>query len=122
MIAHDRYRIDHLSGHGDHEPQAIACDGRRAWREYADHVAIGPTALPRDMINLFDPRWLLASRLSGGEQATVSGRTGFRLRHAHRAGTRRPGSPWPRSAAARRCSTRTWASCSAWPGTRPAAR
>jgi hypothetical protein len=87
VVAHDRYRIDHLSGYGHGMPLAIACDGQRRWREYADHVTVGPAAtLPDDLARLIDPRWLLTGQLSGGEQVTVSGRTAFRIRQADRAG------------------------------------
>jgi hypothetical protein len=87
VVAHDRYRIDHLSGYGHGMPLAIACDGQRRWREYADHVTVGPAApLPDDLTRLLDPRWLLTGQLSGGEQVTVSGRAAFRIRQADRAG------------------------------------
>jgi hypothetical protein len=87
VVAHDRFRIDHLSGGRPGMPLAIACDGQRGWREYPDHVTVGPTAtLPDDLARLIDPRWLLAGQLSGGEQVTVSGRAGFRIRQVHRTG------------------------------------
>ncbi len=86
VVAPDRFRIDHLSG-GHGMPLAIACDGQRQWREYPDHVTVGPAATLRsDLAHLIDPRWLLTGQLSGGEQVTVSGRAGFRIRQAHRAG------------------------------------
>ena len=86
VVAPDRFRIDNLSG-GHDLPLAIACDGQRGWREYPDHVTIGPaTTLPDDLARLIDPRWLLTGQLSGGEQVTVSGRAGLRIRRAHRAG------------------------------------
>jgi hypothetical protein len=85
VFAPDRFRIDHLSG-GDGRILAIACDGQRGWREYPDHVTVGPAAtLPDDLARLLDPRWLLTGQLSGGEQVTVSGRSAFRIRRAHRA-------------------------------------
>jgi len=87
VVAHDRYRIDHLSGYRHGTPLAIACDGQRRWREYPDHVTVGPAAtLPDDLARLIDPRWLLTGQLSGGEQVTVGGRAGFRIRQARRAG------------------------------------
>ncbi len=86
VVAHDQYRIDHLSGYRHGTPLAIACDGQRRWREYADHVTVGPAAtLPDDLAHLIDPRWLLTGQLSGGEQVTVGGRAGFRIRQARRA-------------------------------------
>jgi hypothetical protein len=87
VFAHDRYRIDHLSGYRHGTPQAIACDGQRRWREYADHVTVGPAAtLPDDLACLIDPRWLLTGQLSDGMQVTVSGRAAFRIRQTDRAG------------------------------------
>jgi hypothetical protein len=80
----DRYRIDYLSGFPDRTPQAVACDGQRRWREFADHVTVGPAAPPPlDVQNLIDPSRLLASRLSDGGEVTVGGRTGYRLRATH---------------------------------------
>jgi hypothetical protein len=87
VAAHDRYRIDYLSGFDDHTPQAIACDGQRRWREYTDHVAVGPAdSVPHDIADLIGPGWLLAGRLSDGAEVTVGGRTGYRIRETHRAG------------------------------------
>lgn len=87
VVAHDRYRIDHLSGFGDRMPQAVACDGQRRWREYAGHVTVGPAdSLPHDVSDLIDPVWLLAGRLSDGAEVTVGGRTGFRIRETLREG------------------------------------
>ena len=86
VVAPDRFRIDHLSGGRQGAPLAIACDGQRQWREYPDHVTVGPAGkLPDDLARLIDPRWLLTGQLSGGEQVTVSGRAGFHIRQAHRA-------------------------------------
>jgi hypothetical protein len=87
VAAHDRYRIDHLSGYDDRTPQAVACDGQRRWREFADHVTVGPAAtLPHDISGLIDPSWLLAGRLSDGAEITVGGRPGYRIRETYRAG------------------------------------
>ncbi|HEY4463478.1 MAG TPA: hypothetical protein VGN41_12515, partial [Streptosporangiaceae bacterium] len=98
VAAHDRYRIDHVSGFGDDMPQAIACDGQHGWREYADHVAVGPAgSLPGDIADLVGPGWLLAGRLSDGSEVTVGGRAGYRIRERHRDGEPVPRAAWARS-------------------------
>lgn len=84
IAAQDRYRIDYLSGFPERTPEAVACDGQRRWREFADHVTVGPAAPPPlDVFALIDPSRLLARLLSDGGEVTVGGRTGYRLRATH---------------------------------------
>jgi hypothetical protein len=77
-----RYQIDHnfVPRRG---PKTIACDGERRWQVYSDKVTVGPAARPpgdiADFAGLADPSWLLACRLSGGEQVLVGGRRAYRI-------------------------------------------
>jgi hypothetical protein len=77
-----RYQIDHTFA-PRRGPKTIACDGERRWQVYADKVTVGPAAPPRgdiaDFAGLASASWLLACRLSGGEQVLVGGRRAYRV-------------------------------------------
>jgi hypothetical protein len=97
----DRYRIDHIEGHGPHRWASIASDGQQRWRVYPDRVRVGPAApMPRTFAILLDPAWLLDWRLSGGREVTVDGRPGHlvRIRPAQDSGTEARGSAQPAEA------------------------
>jgi len=77
-----RYQIDHAFA-PRRGPKTIVCDGQRRWRIYSDKVTVGPAARPSgdiaDMADIADPAWLLACKLSGGEEVLVGGRRAYRL-------------------------------------------
>jgi hypothetical protein len=81
----DRYRIDYVLRAGKSTLKAISCDGERCWRILDEEVRVGPAepaplASPLSQIaNLFDPSWLLESRLTGGTETVIGGRRGYRL-------------------------------------------
>jgi hypothetical protein len=81
----DRYRIDYVLRAGKSSLKAISCDGQRRWRILNEEVRVGPAepaplASPLSQIaNLFDPSWLLESRLTGGTETVIGGRRGYRL-------------------------------------------
>jgi hypothetical protein len=82
----DRYRIDYVLRAGKSTLKAISCDGERCWRILDDgEVRVGPAAAARlasplsQIANLFDPSWLLESRLTGGTETVIGGRRGYRL-------------------------------------------
>jgi hypothetical protein len=81
----DRYRIDYVLRAGKSSLKAVSCDGERCWRILDEEVRVGPTvaaplASPLSQIaNLFDPSWLLESRLTGGTETVIGGRRGYRL-------------------------------------------
>jgi hypothetical protein len=81
----DRYRIDYVLRAGKSSLVAISCDGERCWRILDEEVRVGPAepaplASPLSQIaNLFDPSWLLESRLTGGTETVIGGRRGYRL-------------------------------------------
>jgi hypothetical protein len=59
---------------------ATVCDGQRCWKIYDEGVTAGPAAPPPSEIgDLFDPSWLLESRLTGGTETVIGGRRGYRL-------------------------------------------
>jgi hypothetical protein len=76
-----RYRIDYRTGNWHLRYAAIACDGERARKIFADRVAVGPAMpLPIDIASLVDPAWLLSTwKLSAAGPARVAGRPGFRI-------------------------------------------
>jgi hypothetical protein len=80
----DRYRVDYVLRAGKATLKAVVCDGERCWRILDEEVRVGPTA-PRlvsplsQIANLFDPSWLLESRLTGGTEIVIGGRRGYRL-------------------------------------------
>ena len=81
----DRYRIDYPSRTGRDHPKAIACDGQRRWRAYADKTIVGPASpLPHDIANLVDPSWLLRCGLAGGQEISYRGRRAYQLSAAER--------------------------------------
>jgi hypothetical protein len=65
--------------------KAIVSDGERCWRILDDEVRVGPAVPARlasplsQIANLFDPSWLLESRLTGGTETVIGGRRGYRL-------------------------------------------
>jgi len=81
----DRYRIDYVLRAGKSRLVAISCDGERCWRILDEEVRVGPAAPSRiasplsQIANLFDPSWLLESRLTGGTETVIGGRRGYRL-------------------------------------------
>ena len=80
----DSYRIDYVLRAGKSSLKAISCDGQRCWRILNEEVRVGPAAplimSPLSLIaNLFDPSWLLESRLTGGTEIVIGGRRGYRL-------------------------------------------
>jgi hypothetical protein len=81
----DRYRIDYVLRAGKSTLKAISCDGERRWRILDEEVRVepaqpAPLASPLSQIaNLFDPSWLLESRLTGGTETVIGGRRGYRL-------------------------------------------
>ena len=81
----DKYRIDYELRAGKSSLKAISCDGQRRWRTLDEEVRVGP-AEPAPLVsplsqiaNLFDPSWLLESRLTGGTETVIGGRRGYRL-------------------------------------------
>jgi hypothetical protein len=81
----DRYRVDYVLRAGKSSLVAITCDGERCWRILDEEVRVGPAAPPpiasplSQIANLFDPSWLLESRLTGGTETVIGGRRGYRL-------------------------------------------
>jgi hypothetical protein len=81
----DRYRIDYVLRAGKSSLKGIVCDGQRRWRILDEEASVGPAepaplASPLSQIaNLFDPSWLLESRLTGGTETVIGGRRGYRL-------------------------------------------
>jgi hypothetical protein len=76
----DRYRIDTVHSASKDALVATICDGQRRWKIYDEGVTAGPAAPPPSEIgNLFDPSWLLGSRLTGGTETVIGGRRGYRL-------------------------------------------
>jgi hypothetical protein len=81
----DRYRIDYVLRAGKSTLKAISCDGERCWRILDEEVRVGSAAAARlasplsQIANLFDPSWLLESRLTGGTETVIGGRRGYRL-------------------------------------------
>jgi hypothetical protein len=64
------------------EPLTIASDGTRVWQVFPDRVVTGPAAPPAgDLAALVDASWLLDRdlELSGGTEAWVGGRRGYRV-------------------------------------------
>jgi hypothetical protein len=76
-----RYRIDYGTGNWHARYAAIACDGERARKIFANRVAVGPAMpLTDDIASLVDPAWLLSTwKLSAAGPARVAGRPGFRV-------------------------------------------
>jgi hypothetical protein len=81
----DRYRIDYVLRAGKSTLKAIICDGQRRWRVLDEEVRV-ESAVPERLAsplsqtaNLFDPSWLLESRLTGGTETVIGGRRGYRL-------------------------------------------
>jgi hypothetical protein len=80
----DRYRIDYVLRAGKSRLKAVSCDGEQCWRILDEEVRVGP-ATPRlvsplsQIANLFDPSWLLESRLTGGTETVIDGRRGYRI-------------------------------------------
>jgi hypothetical protein len=80
VAAIDRYRIDYLSGLGQRQPRTVACDGEHRWRDFGDHVGVGPAApLPYEFLRVAVGSWLLGFRLSGGAAVSAGGRPGLRV-------------------------------------------
>jgi hypothetical protein len=81
----DRYRIDYVIRTGKSRLKAFISDGEQRWRILDEEVRVGPTVPPAitspltEIANLFDPSWLLESRLTGGTETVIGGRRGYRL-------------------------------------------
>jgi hypothetical protein len=81
----DRYRIDYVLRAGKSRLKAFISDGERRWRILDEEVKVGPAVPPAitsplsEIANLFDPSWLLESRLTGGTETVIGGRRGYRL-------------------------------------------
>jgi hypothetical protein len=88
-----RYRIDHLAGAMNHEPDTIACDGERLWKVYPNRVATGPAQPPvSDYVRLADQSCLLSGfELRAAGEVDVDGRRGFLVVADAMAGQRGPG-------------------------------
>jgi len=76
-----RYRIDYLTGNWSTKSRAVACDGERTRKLYANRVATGPTKpLEQDFATMADPAWLLNKwTLTAGGEVSVGGRRGWRI-------------------------------------------
>jgi hypothetical protein len=79
----EEYRIDRIatdSRGARLEPLTLACDGRRCWEVYAEHVVVGPSgALPDEITDFVNGSWLLGCDLSGGSEVMAGGRRGYRV-------------------------------------------
>jgi hypothetical protein len=81
----DRYRVDYVVRTGKTRLKALISDGEQRWRILDEEVRVGPavpsavTSPLTEIANMFDPSWLLESRLTGGTETVIGGRRGYRL-------------------------------------------